>query len=76
MVRPQDFFATVRFHALLGFIGDPKHGGNQDYVGWKLMGFPGPLHLVGGVTPEQMMGRRPVIPIWETDAADGRGSHR
>jgi len=75
-VRPQDFFATIRFHALLGFIGDLKHGGNQDYAGWKLMGFPGPLHLVGGVTPEQMMGRRPVIPIWETDAADGHGSHR
>ncbi|QDX82682.1 hypothetical protein B9N43_16430 [Denitratisoma sp. DHT3] len=73
MVRPQDFFATIRFHALLGFIADPRYGGNQDYVGWKLMGFPGPLHQVGGVTPEQMLGEKPVIPVWE--AAPGHGQH-
>jgi gluconate 2-dehydrogenase gamma chain len=71
IARAQDFFATIRFHTLLGFIGDPKYGGNQGYAGWKLMGFPGPLHMVGGVTPEQMMGRQPVIPIWETNATGG-----
>lgn len=73
LARPQDFFATIRFHTLLGFIADPKHGGNKDYVGWKLMGFPGPMHEVGGVTPEQMLGEKPVIPIWE--AASGHGGH-
>lgn len=75
MVRPQDFFATIRFHTLLGFIGDPKYGGNQNYVGWKLMGFPGPMHEVGGVTPEQMLGEKPVIPIWEASAGMGHGGH-
>ena len=73
----QDFFATNRFHALLGFIADPKYGGNRDYAGWKLMGFPGPLHMVGGVTPEQMIGRQPVMPVWATTANDGHGGgHR
>lgn len=77
MARAQDFFATIRFHALLGFIADPKYGGNRDHAGWKLMGFPGPLHMVGGVTPEQMMGRQPVIPVWATTADDGHGGgHR
>lgn len=73
MIRPQDFFATIRFHTLLGFIADPKYGGNRDYVGWKLMGFPGPLHEVGGVTPEQMLGEKPVVPVWES--ASGHGQH-
>ncbi|CAB1369704.1 gluconate 2-dehydrogenase subunit 3 family protein [Denitratisoma oestradiolicum] len=75
LARPQDFFATIRFHALLGFIADPKYGGNRDYVGWKLMGFPGPMHEVGGVTPEQMLGKIPVIPIWEATATAGHGKH-
>ncbi len=77
MARAQDFFATIRFHTLLGFLADPKYGGNRDHVGWKLMGFPGPLHMVGGVTPEQMMGLQPVAPAWETPAGDGHGGgHR
>ncbi|MBK6402607.1 MAG: gluconate 2-dehydrogenase subunit 3 family protein [Rhodocyclaceae bacterium] len=77
MARAQDFFATIRFHALLGFIADPKYGGNRDYAGWKLMGVPGPLHMVGGVTPEQMIGRQPVMPVWATTANDGHGGgHR
>lgn len=35
------FFATFREHALQGMFGDPYHGGNQDFVGWKLISFPG-----------------------------------
>lgn len=74
-VRPQDFFATLRFHTLLGFIADPKYGGNRDYVGWKLMGFPGPLHQVGGVTPAQMLGHEPVVPVWQATPAGSHGGH-
>ena len=25
-----------------GFLADPMYGGNRDFVGWKLIGFPGP----------------------------------
>lgn len=71
MVRSQDFFATIRFHTMFGFISDPKYGGNKNYVGWKLMGFPGPMHEVGGVTPEKMLGAESVIPIWEASASAG-----
>lgn len=35
------FFETVREHTLQGTFGDPVHGGNEDFVGWDLLGFPG-----------------------------------
>lgn len=35
------FFATMREHALEGMFGDPAHGGNANFAGWDLIGFPG-----------------------------------
>jgi gluconate 2-dehydrogenase gamma chain len=35
------FFDLVREHCLQGMFGDPVHGGNEDFVGWDLLGFPG-----------------------------------
>ena len=35
------FFDLVREHALQGMFGDPYHGGNVNFVGWDLIGFPG-----------------------------------
>jgi gluconate 2-dehydrogenase gamma chain len=35
------FFETIREHALQGMFGDPYHGGNANFVGWDLVGFPG-----------------------------------
>ncbi len=63
-IRPRAFFATVRFHTLVGFAANPSYGGNQDYVGWKVMGFPGPRHQLGGGTPEQMVGRQKIPTVW------------
>lgn len=59
------FFATVRAHTLIGFLSDPKYGGNHDHVGWKLIGYPGPRHHAGGFTPEQMQGKAPIKAVWE-----------
>jgi gluconate 2-dehydrogenase gamma chain len=39
------FFATVRAHTLLGFLADPKYGGNRDFAGWKLVGYPAPATI-------------------------------
>jgi hypothetical protein len=64
-VAPDEFFRTVRMHTILGFVLDPRHGGNRGYVGWKTMGFPGPVHHLGGSRPEQMNGAEPFEPIWE-----------
>jgi gluconate 2-dehydrogenase gamma chain len=68
----QAFFATVRMHTIMGFVFPPRHGGNRDYVGWKTMGFPGPVHHLGGSLPEHMSGELAFVPIWErADARHG-----
>ena len=36
------FFALLRTHTIEGMFCDPMHGGNANFVGWKLVGFPGP----------------------------------
>jgi gluconate 2-dehydrogenase gamma chain len=58
------FFATVRAHTILGFLADPKYGGNRDFAGWKLVGYPGPRHHLGGYTPDQMLGRVKIETVW------------
>jgi gluconate 2-dehydrogenase gamma chain len=35
------FFAMVRGHTLQGTFGDPYYGGNANFVGWDLVGYPG-----------------------------------
>jgi gluconate 2-dehydrogenase gamma chain len=50
------FFNLLRAHTLQGTFGDPFYGGNANFVGWDLIGYPG-LRL--NVTPEdQRLGAR------------------
>jgi hypothetical protein len=35
------FFALVRTHTLQGTFGDPFYGGNANFAGWDLLGYPG-----------------------------------
>jgi gluconate 2-dehydrogenase gamma chain len=37
----QAFFNTVRTHTMEGMFADPAYGGNKDFAGWRLVGFPG-----------------------------------
>jgi gluconate 2-dehydrogenase gamma chain len=37
----QAFFRTLRTHTMEGMFGDPVYGGNRDFAGWQLIGFPG-----------------------------------
>jgi gluconate 2-dehydrogenase gamma chain len=37
----QAFFNTLRTHTMEGMFADPVYGGNRDFAGWKLVGFPG-----------------------------------
>ncbi len=64
-VGPDQFFETVRKHTVWGFLADPRYGGNRDYVGWKLVGYPGPRHHAGGYTAEQMLGLAEIEPVWK-----------
>ena len=35
------FFSMVRSHVLQGTFSDPYYGGNANFVGWDLIGYPG-----------------------------------
>lgn len=45
------FFAVVWEHTIQGTFCDPRHGGNHETVGWRLIGFPG---AQWGYSAEQM----------------------
>jgi gluconate 2-dehydrogenase gamma chain len=40
----KDFFAMLLQNTIEGFLADPMYGGNRDFSGWKLIGFPGPRY--------------------------------
>lgn len=40
----KEFFAMLLQNTNEGFFADPLYGGNQDFIGWKLIGFPGPRY--------------------------------
>lgn len=35
---PSAFFAVLVDHCMMGFYGDPKHGGNNNYASYKMLG--------------------------------------
>ena len=37
----KEFFQLVHTDTLDGMFGDPVYGGNRDFAGWRLVGFPG-----------------------------------
>lgn len=45
-VSPQRFFSLIRDHTLQGFYGSPRHGGNKNYVSYKMLGLDYP-HILG-----------------------------
>ena len=40
----KEFFAMLWQNTIEGFFADPIYGGNRDFAGWKLIGFPGPRY--------------------------------
>jgi gluconate 2-dehydrogenase gamma chain len=37
-----EFFETIRDHVMQGFYGSPRHGGNRDYVSYRMLGIDYP----------------------------------
>ncbi len=63
-VKPGAFFEAVRAHTIIGFLADPKYGGNRDHAGWKVVGYPGGGHHLGGYSRDQLMGKEKIIAVW------------
>jgi gluconate 2-dehydrogenase gamma chain len=47
-VGPSSFFNLVRLHTIQGTFCDPFYGGNANFVGWDLLGYPGVRTVVTG----------------------------
>jgi gluconate 2-dehydrogenase gamma chain len=67
VVASSVFFEAVRAHTIIGFLADPKYGGNRDYAGWKVTGYPGGGHHMGGYSPSQMMAKEKITTAWGKD---------
>ncbi len=37
-----EFFRTLHSYTMMGFYGDPRHGGNKNRVSWRMLGVPDP----------------------------------
>lgn len=42
-ISPSGFFSLVVDHTMQGFYGAPRHGGNKDYMSYRMMGLEYPL---------------------------------
>jgi gluconate 2-dehydrogenase gamma chain len=47
------FFNLLRTHTWQGTFGDPYYGGNANFVGWDLLGYPG-LRLAVSASDQQL----------------------
>jgi gluconate 2-dehydrogenase gamma chain len=59
----QAFFNTLRTHTMEGMFADPVYGGNKDFAGWRLVGFPGaqPLFTTADMQSKDAFTRVPII---------------
>ncbi len=55
LANPSEFFGLLRTHTIEGTFSDPYYGGNADFVGWDLIGYPGVRTMV--MPDDQKMGR-------------------
>lgn len=71
------FFDMVLQHTIEGTFADPNYGGNRDFIGWEMLGYPG-LRLAVAAD-QQTMDARPEmtrlsaydLPMF--DSTDGEG---
>jgi gluconate 2-dehydrogenase gamma chain len=53
-IEATPFFALVRNHTIQGTFCDPFYGGNDNFIGWDLLGYPGVRTIA--TADEQRMG--------------------
>jgi gluconate 2-dehydrogenase gamma chain len=71
---PQALFATLRTHTMEGMFADPVYGGNKDFSGWRLVGFPAaqPLFSPADLRSKDAFSSAPMIGL-QAQAAIRRG---
>jgi gluconate 2-dehydrogenase gamma chain len=70
---PQAFFNTLRTHTMEGMFADPLYGGNRNFAGWRLVGFPGAqmIYSTQDMKSQQAFTRAPIIGL-QTEAKGPR----
>jgi gluconate 2-dehydrogenase gamma chain len=69
------FFNLVRVHTIQGTFCDPYYGGNANFVGWDMIGYPG-LRLSVGPDEQRMRTPSPVRKSAYEEAMFARGSSK
>lgn len=70
------FFNTLRRHTIEGMFADPIYGGNKDFAGWRLVGFPGAqiFYSPGDMDSKQAFTRVSIMGLQsQADEPAGRG---
>lgn len=62
------FFNMVRSHTWQATFGDPFYGGNRDYIGWRLIRYPGPRRAVSDEDQARLEAGE--LPLFEQSAYD------
>ena len=72
----QAFFNTLRAHTMEGMFADPVYGGNKDFAGWKLVGFPGTqlYYTPADLASKQPFTRAPVTGLQAQAKANSKGA--
>jgi gluconate 2-dehydrogenase gamma chain len=69
-VPAKTFFQMLLQNTTEGFLADPMYHGNRDFIGWKLIGFPGPRYNY--VDEIEQHGKRYAQPTVGLLGRDGR----
>lgn len=73
---PKEFFSILRTHTMEGMFADPLYGGNRDFAGWRLVGFPGAQAIFspGDLQSQAAFTRTPIVGLQQIAKAKvGRG---
>jgi gluconate 2-dehydrogenase gamma chain len=70
----EEFFSTLRTHTMEGMFADPLYGGNRDFAGWRLVGFPGAQanFTSADMQSRQAFTRAPIIGLQSADQGPKR----
>ncbi len=70
----QEFFTTLRTHTMEGLFADPIYGGNKNFAGWRLVGFPGAqaIFTPADLGSKQAFTREPIVGLQAMDKSPKR----
>jgi gluconate 2-dehydrogenase gamma chain len=70
----QAFFETLRKHTMEGMFADPVYGGNKDFAGWRLVGFPGaqPGFTRADMQSKDAFTRAPIVGLQSQAASESK----